>query len=75
LAIVTLTAFVPPGRPDLEGLELPLEWLHAATETTATALKAGMVSQNSRDRHRPRAVRFAINGFPLLSGFRAVAAP
>jgi hypothetical protein len=71
LAIVTLTAFVPRG---FEGLELPLEWLHAATENTATATKAGAVSQNSRDRHRTRTVRFTINGSPLLFGSRALTA-
>jgi hypothetical protein len=70
LAIVTLTAFVPPG---FEGLELPLEWLHAVTGNTATATKAGAVNQNSRDRHPTRAVRLTINGFPFLFGSRAVA--
>jgi len=74
LAIVTLTAFVPPGCPGFAGLELPLEWLHAATDKTAAAAKAGAVSQNSRDRHCPRTVRFTINGSPLLFGSGAVTA-
>jgi hypothetical protein len=65
LAIVTLTALVPPL---FDGLELPFEWLHAVAASAATATKAGAVSQNSPDRRLARAVRFAINRFPLLVG-------
>jgi hypothetical protein len=71
LAIVTLTALVPPG---FEGLELLFEWLHAVTENTATATKVGAVNQNSRDRRLTRAARITINRFPFLFGSRAVAA-
>jgi hypothetical protein len=44
LAIVTLTALVPPL---FDGLEAPFEWLQAVAANTATATKAGAVSQNS----------------------------
>jgi hypothetical protein len=68
LAIVTLIALVPLGFPGFAGLELPLEWPHAATDNTAAATKAGAVNRNSRDRHRARTGRFTIDGSPLLFG-------
>src|SRR5215470_9055681 len=73
LAIVTLTALVPPGGVawrDVEGLEVPFEWLQPVAANTVTATKAGTVNQNSRDRDLARAVRFAITRFPLLFGSR-----
>ena len=63
LAIVTLTAFVPPA---LGGLDWLFEWPHAASGNTATAAKAVAVSQYSRDRHVAGTMRFAINGIPLI---------
>jgi hypothetical protein len=49
LAIVTLTAFVPPACPTFEGLDWLFEWLQATTGSTATTTKTVAVNENLRD--------------------------
>src|ERR1700739_3136947 len=73
LAIVTLTALVPPGCPGFAGLELLFEWPQAVSINVVTATKAIAVGQHSRDRHLARTVRFAVNRFPLVFGPRLAA--